>query len=131
MDAKILNKLLVMLVMMLASFSANADSGSSGNTTQGNGSAILELQAHSPKSKRMPSRLHLEVVYQDGTVTLLSDFYEGVFSLSFENLETGEAYEVSPILVGGSASLDLGCGEYQVNAIGEDGTLLAGFMQVF
>ena len=79
----------------------------------------------------MPSRNVLEVVYADGILTLTSNYYEGGFFLSLENYESGEIHEIPSIQVGQSAPLELNYGEYQVNAVSEDGTALSGFMQVY
>ena len=90
MNAKILPKLLLMLAIMLTSLSGFADSGSSGSSNPpANGSAVLALQSEYKTIKRMPSRNHLEVVYENGTVTLLSESYEGEFSMNFINCESG------------------------------------------
>lgn len=96
-----------------------------------NGEAVLDLDAPHPRTKRIPSRNVLEVVYADGIITLESEYYGGAFSLSFANCETGDTYEVPSIQVGQSAPLELEYGEYQVNAIGEDGSHLSGFMEVY
>ena len=97
----------------------------------GNGGAILTTEEEDPFIKRMPSRKLLYLSYTDGSVSISSNFYEGVFSLSFENYESGETYEVPSIQVGQSVPLNLNYGEYQVKAIGEDGSHLSGFMQVY
>lgn len=132
MNAKVLKNLLLMLVIMMTSLSASADSGSSQDTSQnGNGTAVLDLIAHDPKTKRMPSRNRLEIVYADGSLTLFSNYYEGAFSLRFENYDTGESHEVSSILVGESIPVQLNYGEYEVKAISEEGIVLSGFMQVY
>lgn len=91
---------------------------------------MLDLQYKSPKTKRAPSRNFLEIVCSDGTVTLLSETYNGEFSLSFENCESGESYEIPSIYVGESVSFELNVGEYQVDAVSEDGTVLSGVMDV-
>lgn len=129
MIAKILNKLTMFVAIMATTFSVLAEPQTA--NTSANGSAALNRLSHYPKTKRMPSGNVLEVVYTDGILTLESNFYEGPFSLSFENNETGEIYEVSAIYVGQSVPLELKCGEYQVNAIGEDGCVLSGFMQIY
>ncbi|MDE7097483.1 MAG: hypothetical protein K2O47_08330, partial [Muribaculaceae bacterium] len=94
------------------------------------GSAILDLQSRCPRTKRMPSKNHLELIYSDGVLTLLSNYYEGVFSLSFENNESGEYYEIPSIFVGESISFELTSGVYQVDAISTDGTILSGIMEI-
>lgn len=132
MNARILNKLIVMLVIMLTSLPVAAASESSSSSDQpANGSAVLLLQYKTPRTKRMPSKNHLEVVYSDGMISLISDTYEGEFSLSFKNTLSGEFYNISSIMVGESVLLELESGEYQVNAIGEDGSVLSGFMQIY
>lgn len=101
------------------------------NGSQSGGDALLTQQEISPDKKRMPSRNYLEVVYENGSLSLFSGCYEGSFSLSFVNLDSGEGYEVPAVSVGGSISIELPCGEYEVSAIGSDGLILVGFMQVF
>ena len=132
MNARIFNKLIVMLVIMLTSLPVAAASESSSSTDQpANGAAVLFLQSKIPRTKRMPSKNHLDVVYSDGMVSLISDTYEGEFSLSFKNTLSGESQDIPSIMVGESVFLELMCGEYQVNAIGEDGSVLSGFMQIY
>ena len=103
-----------------------ADNGSSSG-----GGAILTQQEENPLRKRMPSRNHLEVMYENEVLTISSESYEGDFSLSFINIESGESHEVSSIFVGETRSIFLPCGEYEVSAKGPDGLVLYGFMQVF
>lgn len=97
----------------------------------GNGGAILTTEEEDPVLKRTSSRMNLQLIYEDGRVSVFSDFYIGVFSLSFENYESGETYEIPSIQVGQSVPLNLNYGEYEVKAIGEDGSHLSGFMQVY
>ncbi|MDE5997841.1 MAG: hypothetical protein K2G77_06495 [Muribaculaceae bacterium] len=104
---------------------------SSDISARGNGDAILTTKEEDPLRKRMPSRNIMQLIYFDGMLTLTSDYFEGVFSLSFVNYETDDTYEVPSIQVGQSAPLELEYGEYQVNAIGEDGSHLSGFMEVY
>ncbi|MDE5871536.1 MAG: hypothetical protein K2H22_06325 [Muribaculaceae bacterium] len=73
----------------------------------------------------------MEIFYSDGVLSLLSDYYDGEFSLCFENCESGESHEVSSILVGESVAVELNYGEYVVTAINGDGIMLSGFMQVY
>ncbi|MDE6480870.1 MAG: hypothetical protein K2L45_11455 [Muribaculaceae bacterium] len=131
MNAKIFIKLMVVLVVALTSISATADSGSSQNSThRGKGSAMLDLQYKSPNTKRAPSRKHLEVVYMDGAVTLLSQTYNGEFSLTFENCETGESVVIPSIFVGESINIELPCGIYNVSVTGSDGLSFYGFLEI-
>lgn len=125
-----LYKFLLMLALMLTSISAVADSGSKPNPST-NGDAVLDLLKEYPDIKRMPSRNHLEVSYANGIVSLTSDFYEGEFSMTFENLESGAIVEVPSISVGEVAPLELTIGEYAVTAIAVDGTTLVGYMEVY
>ena len=78
-----------------------------------------------------PSPLSLECWYNDGILTLDSNYYVGEFSLCFENYETGATYEIPSIQIGESAPLALEIGEYQLTAVAEDGTELIGFMQIY
>lgn len=132
MNTKIFKRIVLMMSIMLISLSAFADSESSQKSNPpANGSAVLLLVRKDPDIKRMPSNNHLDVVYENGILSLLSESYEGDFSLSFINIESGESYEVSSIFVGETISVDLPCGEYEVSAMRSDGLILAGFMQVF
>lgn len=132
MITKVLKTMLMAILVVCAVLPGYAEGSSSGNSDAPvNGGAVLDLQAPHPKTKRMPSKNVLEVVYTDGILTLDSNFYEGIFSLSFKNYESGEIYEVPTIQVGQSVPFELVIGEYEVKAIGEDGSLLSGFMQVY
>lgn len=130
MNARFIYKFLLLALMVVASLTVLAEP-SHKTDPKANGSAVLNLQAQYPKTKRMPSTAVLEIVYEDGVVTLTSDDYEGGFSLSFENYETGTTYTVPSIQIGGSAPLALEIGEYQLTAVHEDGTVLMGYMQVY
>ncbi len=101
------------------------------NSSSPGGDAFLTQQEISPRKKRIPSRNYLEVRYENQSLSFLSESYEGEFSLSFTNIETGESYEVPSISVGDSVSFIIPCGEYEVYAIGPDGLILGGFMQVY
>ncbi len=114
-------------LIALMAFPGMAASGSSSSE----GEAILYLEKVDPFKKRMPSPNYLEIVYSQGFLTLTSNCYEGHFSLSFTNLDTGESHEVPSIIVGESASISLSNGEYEVAATGPDGLALVGFMQVY
>lgn len=100
------------------------------NHSSAGGDAILTQQEGRPTRKRMPSRNHLDVVYENGILTLLSESYEGEFSLCFENCTSGENYEIPFISVGESVMFELSFGEYEVCAKGEDGLILSGFMEI-
>ena len=78
----------------------------------------------------MPSRDYLEVVYADGFLTLFSYFYDGEFSLKFDNCETSESYEIPCIEVGGSVSIDIMSGTYSVIAEDSDGRILSGCINI-
>ena len=104
---------------------------SSDKSSQSSGDTILTQYENDPLRKRMPSRNFLEVIYLDGFITIDSYYYEGEFSLSLENCESGECYEVSSIQVGESVPLTLPCGEYQVKAVGMAGIVLSGYMEIF
>ena len=79
----------------------------------------------------MPSRTFLEVVYTDGLLTLSSDFYEGEFSLHFEDTETGESHVVSSIYVNEIMPLLLNNGRYDVTATNIDGITLIGSLEIY
>lgn len=132
MVAKFSNKLALVFIAFVTAISVWADSGSSQSSepkAQGNG--VLNLQVHHPKGKRMPSINVMEVEYYDGVITLSSNYCEGEFSLSFTNTDSGESNMLPSIQVGQSVALELEYGEYEVTAVGCDGTMLAGFMQVY
>lgn len=129
MNLKNLKSIFIMMTVLLSSvcaIAADSKSESSYNT----GSARLTYVGKGSVKKRMPSKYVMEAIYSDGMLTLLSETYEGEFSLSFENCESGESYEVLSIVVGESVLLDLDCGEYEVNAWSEDGTMLSGILEV-
>lgn len=132
MNEKIFKRLMLMLIFMITSFpiSANTESRDD-SSSSGNGDAVLRQHDEYPDIKRCPSKIILEVVYSDGMLTLISNYYEGAFSLRFENYDTGESHEVSSILVGESIPVQLNYGEYEVKAISEEGIVLSGFMQVY
>ena len=130
MIAKILNKLTGLAVLLAVTFPVWAEP-SKNSTPSPNGSAVLLLQSKHTNTKRVPSNVSLEIIYSEGILTLSSDYYVGEFSLSFENYETGATYEIPSIQIGGSAPLALEIGEYQLTAVGEDGTVLMGYMQVY
>lgn len=63
-----------MLAIMLTSLLSSADTGSSQKPNpSSNGSAVLDLVSGYPDIKRMPSRNHLNVIYEDGILTLISE----------------------------------------------------------
>ena len=131
MNTKIFKRIVLMLTIMLTSLSAFADSGTSQKSNPpASGRAVLDLVRKDPDIKRMPSRNHLDVVYENGILTLLSESYEGEFSLCFENCTSGENYEIPSISVGESVMFELGFGEYEIIAEGEDGLILSGFMEI-
>ena len=131
MSAKFFYRFTLMLIVMMTSFLVMADSApSQSQSSKTTGSTILYLKTKAPKTKRAPSRNFLEVKCFDGTVTLLSETYNGEFSLSFENCESGECYVIPSICVGESVSFELMVGGYQVDAIGVDATVLTGVMDV-
>ncbi len=126
-----MKKLLFILTVILTTpLSLLADSGSS-QTPSDNGSAVLDLIKKDPDIKRMPSRNHLTVVYENGIITLSSEYYEGEFLLRFVSWYSGDCFEVYNISVGESVMFKLEYGEYEVYAFGEDGLVLAGIMEVF
>lgn len=93
---------------------------------------IIILHPKEPVGRpNAPSLISIECRCNDGILTLTSDYYEGGFSLSFENYETGAIYKIPSLQIGESVPLALEIGEYQLTAVGEDGTELIGYMQVY
>lgn len=132
MIAKTLNKLVLAMAIIAMALPVFAESESSKNSNPpANGSAVLLLQSKHTNIMRMPSSNSIEVVYSNGILTFTSKYYEGEFSLIFENYETGITYEIPSIMIGESAPIDLEIGEYQLIAVGKDETTLIGFMQVY
>lgn len=129
MNLKNLKSIFIMMTVLLSSVCAIA-ADSKSESSYSTGSARLTYVGKGSVKKRMPSKYVMEAIYSDGMLTLLSETYEGEFSLSFENCESGESYEVLSIVVGESVLLDLDCGEYEVNAWSEDGTMLSGILEV-
>ena len=121
-------RILLMMIVLFSSISLSAEESHGSSSSAG--SVRLTCLGKGSIKKRMPSRTNIDVVYQDGVLTISSDFYEGEFSLSFENCESGESYEIPSIYVGESVPFELNVGEYQVDAIGVDGTVLSGVMDV-
>ena len=129
MIATIIKRTILALAVMTVSLPGLAENTSS--NTQANGSAILKLHSKDPLTKRIPSGLSLDVVYEDGILAISSNYYKGEFSLCFENYETGATTEIPSIHVGECVPVILEIGEYQLTAVAEDGTELIGFMQIY
>lgn len=131
MNAKNFSKLLLMLAISLMPFLGFADNIPSQDTTpSGSGTGILDLPKKDPDIKRSPSRNHLEVVYETGMLTLLSDTYEGEFSMNLMDSESGFCYEVPSMSIGDSIVLYLPIGEYQVEALSDDGMIFKGLLTI-
>ena len=122
-------KIFIMMTVLLSSMCAIA-ADSKSESSYSTGSARLTYVGKGSVKKRIPTKNVMEVIYCNGMLTLLSDTYEGEFTLTLENAQSGEYYEVSSIVVGESVLLDLSCGEYQVNAWSVGGTILSGIMEV-
>lgn len=126
---KKLKVLLTLIVMGLASPTLLEAAENSGVKVPND---IIILRPRKPVGRpNAPSLISIECRCHDGILTLTSNCYEGEFSLSFENYETGATYEIPSIQIGESVPLSLEIGEYQLTAVGEDGTELIGFMQVY
>ena len=123
---RVLMSVIIGLIALMI-FPVNA---SDGNSSSANGDAVLMLKQEDPLRKRMPSRNALLLYYDDGSLLLQSQIYEGEFSLFFEKCEFGECYEISSIFVGETVMLDLMEGEYNVSAKDSDGRLFFGYLVI-
>lgn len=132
MITKISKKLILVLVVIATIVvPVFADSGSSNTSNPPvNGGAILNLLAKDPRTKRAPSRNCLELVYSDGMITLSSNVYNGEFSLTLENCETGEKIVIPSIYVGESVNIELPCSVYNVSATGADSLSFFGCLEI-
>ncbi|MDE6650370.1 MAG: hypothetical protein K2K45_10625 [Muribaculaceae bacterium] len=124
-------KSIVTFLVGLFILSVSSVMNASDRSNQSGGDAILTEEGKDPLRKRMPSRNYLEVIYSNGVISLLSETYEGVFSLQFDSSKSRETYAVPFINVGESAALELESGTYKVTAEGEGGIVLSGTMEVF
>ena len=115
-------------LLAMTAFPVMADTDISSPAT---GDAVLTEEEEDTFRKRMPSRMILQLVYEDGRVSIFSDYFVGEFSLCFESLESGESFYLPSIHVGESLPMQLECGEYDLTAVSEDGTLLYGFLQIY
>ena len=131
MITKISKKLMLGLIVITTMVPVFADSGSSNTSNNStNGGALLDLLAKDPKTKRVPSRNYLEIVYSYGMLTLSSNVYEGEFSFCFDNIETGESVIVPSIYVGESINIELPYGVYNVIATGSDSLSFYGCLEI-
>ena len=131
MIANSIKKIIFALVLMTTPLSSFADGNSSQNSNQpANGTAVLKLVAKYPNKRRAPSMNFLEVFYSDGLLSLTSNIYEGVFSICFENYESGEKYVIPAMWVGETIDFDMPIGEYIVTAEGENGISFTGIMSL-
>lgn len=78
----------------------------------------------------MPSRNYLEVVYEDGFLTLLSNSYEGEFDVQLYNRGNGETICNHSIMIGSGFDINLDSGEYEVTAMNSDGSIFYGIMYI-
>lgn len=120
------------MVTSLMSFPVLADTTPSQDCTPtaGSGSGILDLLKGWKPIKRGPSRNHVEVVYENGEVSLISDSYQGDYSMSFVGLESGYCYEVPSMSIGDSIMFYLPIGEYEVEALSDDGMKFKGLLTI-
>ena len=131
MKSKLLFKSLLMLLLIMISLSARSDDNSNQSTNKhSNGTAILNIQVDEQRIKRMPCKYVLEIQYSDGVLSLFSNYYEGEFSLTLNNIETGESYEIPLLAVGESICIDLEVGEYHVSAVNSMSLLFEGIMEL-
>ena len=91
MVAKIFYKLFLVLIVMMASLSISAETDTAHNSTQGNGSAVLNTHHERPKDLRMPSRNFLELQYSSGMLSLFYNYYEGDLSILLVNKKNLES----------------------------------------
>lgn len=124
---KSIRSILIGLIIMTA-LPVMADTDTSSPAT---GDAVLTIEEEDTFRKRMPSRMILQLVYEDGRVSIFSDFFVGKFSLYFESLESGENYYLHSVNVGESVPIQLEYGEYDLTAVSENGTVLSGFLQIY
>ncbi|MDE6741845.1 MAG: hypothetical protein K2J58_05895 [Muribaculaceae bacterium] len=115
-------------LLAVTAFPVMADTDTSSPAT---GDAVLTVKNEDTLRKRMPSRMILQLVYEDGRVSIYSDFFVGEFSLRFESQECGDNYYLPSIHVGESAPIQLEYGEYYLTAVAEDGTVLSGCLQIY
>ena len=131
MNVKFINRFLLILAIVLTSISTFADTGSSSQPNpSSNGSAVLSLQKKDPDIKRMPSRNVLELQYADGMLSLVSNSYEGDFSVVLVDTETAETFVIPFIYVGETISIELSLGVYYVTANSTDGTEFTGTLEI-
>ncbi len=72
----------------------------------------------------------LELEYSNGTLFLLSNYYEGEFSITLDNDVTSKSYIFPSMSVGESVCIVLNLGEYNVRAISEDGVEFSGILEI-
>ena len=131
MNTKKISRILCMVVIIVTSFSVFADSEHPQNSSSsGNGSALLDLQVQSPKTKRVPYRNYIELVYSNGMLFLESNYNEGEFSVLLQNVENCEEYYVPKIEIGESLSYDLSIGEYHVRAVDSMNRVFDGIIDI-
>lgn len=99
MSAYIFPRFLLTLALMMTSLSVFADTGYSQSSGPANGSTVLTHKKESIPIERMPSCNQLDLVYENGMLSIFSDSYAGEFSLSFVDIDTAVSYEVYLIKV--------------------------------
>lgn len=133
MTAKAIKNFLLVLTLCLTSvpmgFSESKDPPKQSKSKNGHG--VLNSIARDTNRKRMPSNNILEIILEDGVLTIESDSQEGEFNVVFENEVTSQTYEVSLISVGEGLSITMDSGFYLVTANKTDGTSFSGEMEVY
>lgn len=129
---KIKLMLATILLSALPVFSEDQSPSKSKDESQTtNGCGILETLHKFRDRKRIPSRNRLELIYENGMLTLESETVEGCFSLEIASEDTN-VYEYIPGMeIGESVAISLDLGTYSVTASNPDGLEFAGEMIVY
>lgn len=130
MTAKNFYKRLLLVILLMIPLVVSADSNSSQNPSQGNGSAVLNTYDKSTRGLRIPARYYLELHYSNGMMSLESNYYEGEFDILLYNVDTGNSFAISSIFVGNPICMDLEFGNYLVTAKNIDGLNFSGYLEI-
>lgn len=103
---------------------------SQSSTTQtketGSGGTILTLHKKGSYKKRAPSRIAIELSYENGVLFLQSSSVNGTLCIEFMSESYGEVQTISDLSIGESIMLHLNFGLYNVTAYDNDGTEFVG-----
>ena len=122
--------LILFLITAVAGYSESPTHDDSGKKDNDNG-VLISVSKYSQR-KRMPSKqLYLEVIYEEGILTLDSGSIEGSFSLEFLSEESNVAAIVPFIKTGESVSLCLDANRYTVKALAANGMEFVGELVVY